>query len=255
MTNPIFTKDKTLEGYVCTSLKEKKGLGQWWDVVCAMKLFEDGNGVVGINNWDGFTYWEGKGTSEPEKFWDELKKELKRIGKGDFVKATKRSRMDYQWNSGGRQTPGYKLEFTNYNITFRFACYYKDLFIPAFYYYTYSDGDFYFLLEKSVEEIAQWLVEQNQKIVAFRQEWDEYCRELTKRMLKEKIDVSVINTLLIQSLGEGTKYALKTDCNENGPYVDLSCSLPEVHLQIPADYPDWQKVADLFADIIKQKQG
>ena len=149
MTNPIFTKDKTLEGYVCTSLKEKKGLGQWWDVVCAMKLFEDGNGVVGINNWDSPTYWEGKGTSEPEKFWDELKKGPKRIGKGDFVKATKRFRMDYQWNSGGRQTPGCKLEFTNYNITFRFDCYYKDLFIPILYYYTYTDGNSAFWFERA----------------------------------------------------------------------------------------------------------
>lgn len=254
MTNPIFSKDKTLEGYVCTSLKEKKGLGQWWDVVCAMKLFEDGNGVVGVNDWDNFTYWEGKGTSEPEKFFEDLKNELKRIGKDDFVKATKRSRMDRQYNSGGRETPGYKLVFTNYNITFRFDCYYKDLFIPALYYYTISDGGFYFWLEKSVEEIAQWLVEQNQKIVEFRQEWDEYCRELSKRLLKEKMDVSIIQSLLSQSLDKDTKYVLKTDCNENGPFVDLSCPLPEVHMQIPAEYPDWQKVADLFIDIITHKQ-
>lgn len=236
--NPILTSNKDYERRVCQSIDRGSKIDRWWKVAIGMKLKHD----LPEQSWK-----DGHFNMTQENCIQLIESTFKNVCEESFVSLKKHKLKDDNNNEY------YVISLSNFSVIIRVIYQprgYCNLMVYSF--DSYYTIDFYW--NDTIEEFAKWLFLQNQGMPAFRQDWEAHCKEMRKRIMLGKVDVSAVKALIDDRLADKAKYCkIISDFTNEGGYLEVSCPSPEVCFRIPVTYTNWQEVVSLFTDVVKSQ--
>lgn len=234
--NAILTGNNDYERRLCQALGRGAKIDRWWVVAIGMKLEHD--------RFKSHVPIEEENMSK-EDFLLLMEKTFKDVCGDSFESFNK-----HKINGNDKDWDFYKISLTNFSVIV--SIYYRKNGLMLHSFDSYYSIEFF--LNMSIKEFAQWMYEENQEMPAFRQDWEEHLKEMRKRNLLGKVDVSAVKALIVDRLSEKAQdcQVISNFTNEGG-YLEVSCPSPEVCFRLPITYTNWQEVISLFTDVVKSQ--
>jgi len=156
--------------------------------------------------------------------------------------------------------PFYTVTLSNFSFTLSFtsafSCHeWVKVFCPCiFTYFGEYDTRYHLEVGLHLEEFIDWLVIENENMKSLRKEWDELCDNIRYGLISNNNDEDVVNSILDEKTKDlNIEVSVEKVISENHHSINLRCLSLDILFHVPGGYTDWERVIDLFVDIVKFK--